>query len=129
MLVAPVPNWPTITNDVSTGRLLVSVMVKPLPVGTVINTGDQPAPGATFNAAHLAVLPVTAAPQVYPHIGIAWPSGRSAGCLWAVKWPVWAEDPPAINRRMAAASAAVFIIAFRSLDRMAQLLLVRAFRR
>jgi hypothetical protein len=48
-------------------RLFVRLMVSPpaAPVGTVITTGDHPpVPAFGFNAAQVAVEPVTAAPQV-----------------------------------------------------------------
>jgi hypothetical protein len=78
---SPPPNWPTIMREVGTvfpllnERLLVRLIVRICPVGTVITTGDQPAGvGGTeagfaagafgFNAAHDAVEPVTAAPQL-----------------------------------------------------------------
>jgi hypothetical protein len=49
-------------------RLLVRLMIRPPgPVGTVITTGDQVPGGVVvddgFSAAHVAVDPVTAAPQ------------------------------------------------------------------
>src|ERR1035437_554297 len=63
---SPPPTWPTIIRDVGTlllfanDRLLVRLMVKPLPVGTVITTGDHPVPAAGFEAAQVAraVTPV-----------------------------------------------------------------------
>jgi hypothetical protein len=72
----PPPNWPTITNDVGTllapnERLLVRLIVRSCPVGTVITTGDQVDgtvatvdTDAGFNAAQVAVEPVTARPQL-----------------------------------------------------------------
>src|SRR5207249_9838527 len=65
----PPPNCPTITSEVGTvlpfnnERLFVRLMVRPCPVGTLITTGDQPVANG-FNAAQVAVEPVTAAPQV-----------------------------------------------------------------
>jgi hypothetical protein len=44
-------------------RLLVRLMVRACPVGTVIITGDHPA-AAGFRLTQVAVDPVTAAPQV-----------------------------------------------------------------
>src|SRR6267378_6127751 len=70
----PPPNWPTITSEVGTlfapnERLLVRLIVRACPVGTVITTGDQPAgvvpiaAGAFgFNATQVAGA--TAAPQL-----------------------------------------------------------------
>src|SRR6266576_219287 len=70
----PPPNWPTITSDVGTlfapnERLLVRLIVRTCPVGTVITTGDQPAgvvpiaAGAFgFNATQVAGA--TTAPQL-----------------------------------------------------------------
>src|ERR1700730_7840208 len=88
---SPPPNCPTITIEVGTGlavvlpvgvndRLFVRLIVRLCPVGTVITTGDQMAGviAAGFSGAQVAVEPVTAAPQLYPHIGTAVPSGRIA---------------------------------------------------
>jgi hypothetical protein len=58
------------------------------------------------NAEHVAVLPVTAAPHVQPHIGTVLPSGRIVVCCEAVRFTVWADKRPAIKRRMVTASAA-----------------------
>jgi hypothetical protein len=71
----PPPNWPTITSDVGTVlvpvpvaklKLFVRLICSACPVGTVITTGDQLAGvvAAGFNAAQVAVEPVTAAPQL-----------------------------------------------------------------
>jgi hypothetical protein len=80
----PPPNCPTIMIEVGTVfaglpagvvgvnvRLFVRLIVRLCPVGTVILTGDQPAgvvsvaAGAFgFNAAHVAVEPTTAVPQL-----------------------------------------------------------------
>jgi len=48
------------------GKLLVKLIVRSVPVGTVITTGDQTAGvvAAEFNARQLAVEPATAAPQL-----------------------------------------------------------------
>ena len=71
----PPPNWPTIVNEVGTvlvpvpaakERLLVRLICRVCPVGTVITTGAQdPATtlGLEFSAAQVAVDPVTTAPQ------------------------------------------------------------------
>src|ERR1035438_9400336 len=56
-------------------RLFVRLICKVCPVGTVIPTGNQPA-ASGFNAAQVAKEPLTAAPQVYPHMGTVAPSGR-----------------------------------------------------
>jgi hypothetical protein len=59
-------------------------------VGTVMTTGDQPT-AVGFNLAQLAVEPPTTAPQLYPHIGTAVPSGSVRVDGAAVKliccWP------------------------------------------
>ena len=81
-LPKPPPNWPTISNDVGTvlggggvppagvggwnERLLVRLIVRSCPDGTVITIGDQPPLG--FSAAQVGepdgnAVPVTA-PQV-----------------------------------------------------------------
>ncbi len=51
----PPPTWPTMVSEVGTvpGRLLVRLIVRG-PGGTVITTGDQPAPALGFAAAQLA---------------------------------------------------------------------------
>jgi hypothetical protein len=62
-------------------RLFVRLIVRLCPVGTVITTGDQIAGvivAAGFNGTQVAVEPVAAPPQLYPHIGTAVPSGRIA---------------------------------------------------
>ena len=60
----PPPSWPTIMSEVGTllcrvpavnAELLVRLMVRAWPVGTVITTGDQPPPAAGFNAAQVAL--------------------------------------------------------------------------
>src|SRR5581483_2163280 len=73
----PPPTCPTIVSEVGIAlvpvpaakdRLLVRLIVSVAPVvatdGTVMTIGAQPAPALEFNAAHVAVEPVTAAPQV-----------------------------------------------------------------
>ena len=40
----PPGSWPTIVSELSTGRLLLSVMVSALPLGTVIRGGCQVVP-------------------------------------------------------------------------------------
>jgi hypothetical protein len=44
-------------------RLFVRLIVSDVPVGTVITTGDHPA-AVGFDAAHVAVEPLTGAPQL-----------------------------------------------------------------
>src|ERR1035438_8216454 len=75
----PPPNCPTITIDVGilfapdrNERLLVRLIVRACPEGTVITTGDQPV-AVGFNAAHVAAGPLPV-PQKYPHIGTVEPS-------------------------------------------------------
>src|ERR1700704_729312 len=70
----PPPNWPTITNEVGklfapNERLLVRLIVRVCPVGTVITTGDQPAGGVAgasgafgFNARQVAGAATAGAP-------------------------------------------------------------------
>jgi hypothetical protein len=70
----PPPTCPTITIEVGTvlllakERLFVRLIVSPFvaPVGTVITTGDHNVGNvaAGFNAAHVALEPDTAAPQL-----------------------------------------------------------------
>ena len=70
--VAPVPRpppiWPTMTSEVGTPlvpneRLLVRLIVRTWPVGTVMTTGDQFGAAVGFRAAQVAVEPLTAVPQ------------------------------------------------------------------
>jgi hypothetical protein len=69
-------------NDVSTGRLFVSVIVRlavvaPAANGTVISGGCQAVAAVCaepFNAEQVAGAPT--APQVHPHIGTVLPSGK-----------------------------------------------------
>src|ERR1035438_9084653 len=83
----PPPICPTTTIDVGilfapdrNERLLVRLMVRACPEGTVITTGDQvfDVTDAGFNAAQVATGAVLVAgvPQKYPHIGTVQPSGR-----------------------------------------------------
>jgi hypothetical protein len=89
---SPPPNWPTITNEVGTvfvlplgvvnERLLVRLIVRLCPVGTVMMTGDQlPADTEGFKGAQFAF----AATHVYPHMGTCEPSGKVAVLGPAVK--------------------------------------------
>jgi len=115
----PVPSCPTITRDVFTGNVFVSVILKlRVPVGTVINGGCQVVPPSVwaepFSAVQVAVLPATGAPHVQPHIGTVWPSGRVVVCLFAVRvTDDWAEAMPTDKSRIVTASTAVFIVALR----------------
>jgi hypothetical protein len=110
--------------EVGTARLLVRVIVSPpvAPVGTVITAGDQP---VVFVLAHVAVEPVTAVPQVYPHIGTVFPSGSVIVLGAAVRLMacVWAEAMPAPRRRTDAPDTAALTIALRELSRIAVLLI------
>jgi hypothetical protein len=45
-------------------RLLVRLIVRLCPVGTVMTTGDQPPAAFGFSAAHVALEAVTGAPQL-----------------------------------------------------------------
>jgi len=71
-LPRPPPTWPTIMIEVGTEfpfakvRLFVRLIVSPpaAPMGTVITTGDQPAPAFGFRELQVAVEFVTAAPQL-----------------------------------------------------------------
>src|SRR5215469_18035957 len=56
-------------------RLLVRLICRSDPVGTVITTGDHPV-AFGFAPAQLAAEPVTTVPQLYPHIGTDEPSGN-----------------------------------------------------
>jgi hypothetical protein len=104
-------------------RLLVRLIVKLCPAGTVITTGDQPAGvvvvarGAFgFNGAQVAVEPATAAPQVYPHIGTVEPSGSVTEVGPAVKLTLcWAAAVPAPRRRTVARRTAGVRIALSDL--------------
>jgi hypothetical protein len=71
-------------------RLFVRLIVRLCPVGTVITTGDQMAGviAAGFNGVQVAVEPVAAPPQLYPHIGTAVPSGKVAVAGPAVRLTV-----------------------------------------
>jgi hypothetical protein len=104
-------------------RLLVRLMVRAWPEGTVITTGDQVAgimggvvvaADSGFNAAQLAVdvTVVARGVQKYPHIGTVVPSG----CMLVVGAAVrltccWAKLALAPNRRIQATSTAAFRIA------------------
>src|SRR5216684_1623308 len=73
-------------------RPFVRLIVNACPVGTVIITGDQPARVVAvarsafgFNFAQVAVEPVAARPQLYPHIGTWDPSGSVAVAGAAVR--------------------------------------------
>src|SRR5260370_16388340 len=82
-----------------------------------MTTGDQGfgVVGVTtargFKAAHVAVAPVAAVPQKYPHIGTVVPSGKvvvaGAADKLMVCWPKLALTP---NRSIAATSTAAFRI-------------------
>src|SRR3954470_2129472 len=66
---SPPPNCPTMVSDVGILvapkiRLLVKLICRVCPVGTVMTTGDQPPTAAGFRLAQVAVEPPTAAPQV-----------------------------------------------------------------
>jgi len=137
----PPGSWPTITKEVSTGKLFVSVMLRLVvaPVyGTIINGGCQvvlrlpvrfvvlegvPRACATpFVAVQVAptaaAVPVPPAvtavpvPQTQPHIGTLAPSGRIVVCLAAVRLTC-AEETPAVTKRMVTASTAFFRAALR----------------
>src|SRR5215469_4231161 len=99
--------------EVGTGRLLVRLIASPpvAPVGTVMTTGDQTVVvvAAAFKAAQVAVEPATTAPQLYPHIGTAVPSGRIAEAGPAVRLTCcWATEALAPRRRIQTARTAVF---------------------
>src|SRR5207248_9464207 len=130
------PTWPKITSEEGpvfvsvpavNERLLLRLITRVCPVGTVMITGDQPAgvvvvaAGASgFKLAHVAVEPVTAVPQLYPHIGTTEPSGKVTVVGPAVKLTCcWATTRPAPSRRTAVRSTAVFRQIFRSLNRIA----------
>jgi hypothetical protein len=106
--------------EVGTGRLLVRLIVRLVEpdsaAGTVINTGDH-APVLRF-----AQVAVTAAVQVYPHIGTEFPSGRMRVLDPAVRLTDWAEAMPAPRRRTDAPRTAVFRIALRELSLISVLL-------
>src|SRR5271169_1226183 len=96
-------------------RLLVRLIVKPWPEGTVITTGDHAVPADPgFVAAHVAVEPLTAVPQKYPHIGTTEPSGRVVVVGAAVRltccWPKAATVPA---RSIPARSTDAFIVELR----------------
>jgi hypothetical protein len=88
-------------------RLLVRLITRSCPEGTVITTGDQVAE-AGFSGWHVVfgVLPPTA-PQKYPHIGTVEPSGSRAEVGIAVRL-TWAREKLAPRRRTDIARTAVF---------------------
>src|SRR3974390_722358 len=98
--------------------VVAPVGVNGVPVGTVIRTGDQIAAAVAvavddgFNAAHVAVEPVTAVPQLYPHIGTTFPSGRVRVVGAAVRL-ICANAVTAPTSSIAAASTAAFTVAFK----------------
>ena len=110
-------------------RLLVRLMVRLWPAGTVITTGDQVAgvmggvvvaADNGFNAAHVAVDVVTSGPQKYPHIGTGVPSGCTLVVGAAVRLTCcWAKLELAPNRRIEATSTAALrnALALKSLIR------------
>jgi hypothetical protein len=103
-------------------RLIVKLAVEPgaAATGTVINTGDH-APALRFT--QVAVTAVVGSPQMYPHIGTEFPSGRIRVLGPAVRLTDdWAEAMPAPRRRTDAPRTAVFRIAFRELSLISVLL-------
>src|ERR1035438_5290711 len=125
----PPPNCPTITIDVGilfgapdvvNERLLVSWIAKPpaAPVGTVITTGDQPV-AVGFNAAHVAVEPLTAVPQKYPHIGTVEPSAMVTLVGATLKLIVcWPKAATAAKGRIPSIRTAAFSLFLKLLVRM-----------
>src|SRR5258706_15988890 len=94
-------------------RLFVRLITRVCPVGTVITTGDQPS-AVGCNAAHAAVEPLTAAPQVEPHIGTTGPSGKVMLVGPAVRLTCcWATAQLAPRRRTNTATAVVLKVALR----------------
>jgi hypothetical protein len=100
-------------------RLIVRLVAPVVATGTVITTGDHPAgvvsvaTGACgFKAAHVAVEPATAVPQLYPHIGTTAPSGVTVVVGPAVKLTVcWPKVTTAPKRSRLTTCVAAFRIA------------------
>src|SRR5436305_11554726 len=90
-------------------RLLVSWILRSVPVGTVMITGDQPV-AVGFNFAQVAVEPTgCVASQLYPHIGTDEPSGRVSVVPPALKLTCcWARAVPAPRRRASVIQKTVF---------------------
>ena len=75
---SPPPNWPTITSEVGTvlplakERLLVRLICRVCPVGTVITTGDQtPTSGVVVSAAAATALLSAVQDAVVPATWVA----------------------------------------------------------
>src|SRR5580704_5619852 len=101
----PPPSCPTITIDVGIEfvpkvRLLVRLIVRSVPVGTVITTGDHPPPAFGLRALQPTVVPAGCiVSQLYPHIGTEVPSGSLADVGAAVKFTCCVEADPTPRRR------------------------------
>jgi hypothetical protein len=105
---------------------LVRLIVRLLPVATVMSGGSQVKPvwGKPFMVVQVAP---TALPQNKPHIGTLWPSGSVMVVGCAVKL-TWAKDAPAVRRRTVTASIAVFKIVLSVVDRIVLILRLKTLR-
>jgi hypothetical protein len=115
-------------KEVATGKVFDKLIVRPLPVCTVIRGGCHVPPACRLPFIAVQVTGPLDVPQTHPHIGTELPSGSVIIWLVAVRLTDWANDALAAKRRIVSVSAAFCKASLGKLDRI-DILLITVFRR